>query len=156
MPVLVLLALMGFMAATRTFNAEGSAFIGSTTLLAVGYLLLTAHFLGKVVARFQLPKLTGYIGAGVLAGASGLDLIADEALDNAKIFTGVAVALIAMTAGTELELRRMRSLWRTIGWITGLAVVGGALVLAGALLLMSPLLPFVSALPPSQAAAIAL
>ncbi|MCX4241041.1 cation:proton antiporter [Paraliomyxa miuraensis] len=156
MNVLVLLALVGFMTATRTFNAEESAFIGSITLLVVGYLLLTAHFMGKVVARLQLPKLTGYIGAGILAGASGLDLIPDEALDNAKIFTGVAVALIALTAGSELELRRMRALWRAIGWITGLAVVGGALVLAGTVLGLSRWLPFMAGLTPPQAAAIAL
>ncbi len=151
----MLLAVIGLMVAARSFQVAGAS-LGSATALSVGYLLLSAYLMGHVAKTLRLPKLTGYLGAGLMAGASGLDLLPHAALDDLKIFTGVAVALIALTAGTELELKTMRPLARTILWITLVAVIGTAFVLAGATVLMSSFLPFMAGLSPTQVLAIAL
>lgn len=156
MRILLLAALVGFMAAARSFQAEGSGPIGAGPALSVGYLLLTAFFLGGLFKALRLPKLTGYLVAGMVAGASGLDLLPAASLDDLQIFTGVAIALIALTAGTELELRSMRPLLRTIRWVTLLAVVGGALVLSAVVFALQGLLPFMSALTVAQRVAISL
>jgi len=155
MRALILLAVIGLMIAARSFQVAGTS-LGSGTALSVGYLLLSAYLLGYVAKQLRLPKLTGYLGAGLLAGASGFDLLPHAALDDLKIFTGVAVALIALTAGTELELRAMRPLAKTIGWLTLLAVVGTALLLAGAAVAMSGFLPFMEGLGMVETVAIAL
>jgi len=152
---LILLAVIGLMTAARSFQVAGAS-LGSATALSVGYLLLSAYLLGYVAKQLRLPKLTGYLGAGLMAGASGFDLLPHAALDDLKIFTGVAVALIALTAGTELELRAMRPLARTILWLTFIAVVGTALLLAGATMLMSGFLPFMAGLDFMEVLAIAL
>jgi Kef-type K+ transport system membrane component KefB len=156
MRIVILAALVGCMAAAASFRVEGVSPTGAAPALAVGYLLLTAFFLGGVFKQLRLPKLTGYLTAGMLAGASGLDLIPHAALDDLQIFTGVAVALIALTAGTELEFRTMRPLLRTIAWITLLAVIGGALTLALAVFALSPFLPFMAELRSVEAIVIAL
>src|SRR5688572_4318922 len=143
------------MTAARSFQVAGAS-LGSATALSVGYLLLSAYLLGYVAKQLRLPKLTGYLGAGLMAGASGLDLLPNAALDDLKIFTGVAVALIALTAGTELDFKTMRPLARTILWLTLVAVIGTALLLAGATVLMSGFLPFMADLSLIEVIAIAL
>jgi len=61
-PLLLLLAVGGMMQAARSFT-DGS--LGSTEL-TFGYLLLVAYFTAKIISRFGLPKLTGYLIAGVV------------------------------------------------------------------------------------------
>lgn len=156
MRVVILAAIVGLMTAAASFQAEGQYPIGAGPALAVGYLLLTAFFLGALFHKGRLPKLTGYLAAGILAGHSGMDLLQHDVLDDLQIFTGVAVALIALTAGTELEMRTMRPLMRTILWITLIAVVGGAVVLALTVLALANLLPFLSGMSFVESAAIAM
>lgn len=151
---ILLLAVVGLMVAVRSFEAAGTE-LGSGSALSVGFLLLTAYFAGSVAKSIRLPRLTGYLAAGLAAGASGLQLLPSAVLDDLRIFTGVAVALIALTAGTELELRSMRSLARTIGWVTFIAVVGGALLLGCAVMLLRPLLPFMDGMSTLEAMAVA-
>ena len=156
MRLVILAAIIGLMTAAASFRAEGHYPIGAGPALAVGYLLLTAFFFGALLKQIRLPKLTGYLLAGILAGHSGMDLLPHDALDDLKIFTGVAVALIALTAGTELEIRAMRPLMRTIGWVTLIAVVGGAVVVSLTVLALSGLLPFMDDLSWTERAAVAL
>lgn len=146
MRVIILLALLGLMSAAASFSVEGAPPVGAGPALSVGYLLLTALFLGGVFKNLGLPRLTGYLVAGMIAGHSGLDLLPHSALDDLQIFTGVAVSLIALTAGTELELRAMRPVLPTVIRVTAVAVVGGALVLAGGVLALAGLLPFMDGL----------
>lgn len=154
MRVLILLALVGLMAAARSFEVPGRS-VGSTTALAVGFLLLCAYLMGWLAKNLSMPKLTGYLLAGMLAGDSVLALIPEAAAGDLKIFTGVAVSLIALTAGTELEMRTMRPLLRTIGLITGIAGIGTVVIIAVAAWLMRGQLPFMAELSPSGCIAMA-
>lgn len=148
MRVLILLAVVGLMTAARTFEVVGDS-IGSGTALTVGFLLLTAYMTGWIAKQLGMPKLTGYLIAGLAAGDSALALIPHATMGDLKIFTGVAVSLIALTAGTELEMKTMRPLMRTIGWLTGLAGIGTVLVLSVAVYLLHGLLPFMDGLSPT-------
>ena len=95
----VLLALLaGLMHTARTFSTGGQAAAG--TSLGFGYLLLTAFLSGRIFAAARLPKLTGYIAAGVVVGPSVLGFLDATVVDNLQIVNGVAVSLIALTAGT--------------------------------------------------------
>jgi Kef-type K+ transport system membrane component KefB len=151
----VLLALLaGLMHTARTFSAGGQAAAG--TSLGFGYLLLTAFLSGRIFAAARLPKLTGYIAAGVVVGPSVVGFLDATVVDNLQIVNGVAVSLIALTAGTELRLDRIRPLARTIGLTTALGVFFGALAIAATVFLLRGQLAFLSALPAAQAAAVAL
>lgn len=154
MRLLVLLAIVGLMAAARSFEVAGDT-IGSATALAVGFLLLAAYMTGWIAKQLGMPKLTGYLAAGLLAGDSLLALIPEASAGDLKIFTGVAVSLIALTAGTELEFRKMRPLVRTVAWLTGLAGIGTAVVLTLTVWLMRGYLPFMNDLSPAGAVAMA-
>jgi Kef-type K+ transport system membrane component KefB/mannitol/fructose-specific phosphotransferase system IIA component (Ntr-type) len=151
--LLILLALAGLMQATRSFAEPGYAGPGAVAL-GLGFTLLAAFFAGGVFKSIGLPRLTGYIVAGIVSGPSMLALLSPAMVGDLRIFNGVAVALIALSAGTELELARMRPLLRTIGWLTLTAVIGTALLLGLTVYLARDLLPFLGALPPVQALAV--
>src|SRR5690606_22772583 len=72
------------------------------------------------------------------------------------IFNGVAVALIALTAGTEMHMPTMRPLFRSIAWITLFAVLGTTVLLSLVVYLARPLMPFMADLAAGQAIALAL
>ncbi len=154
MQILILLAIVGLMTAARSFEVVGAT-IGSSTALAVGFLLLTAFLMGWLAKQLRMPKLTGYLAAGLVAGDSVLHLLPEASTGDLRIFTGVAVSMIALTAGTELEMRTMRPLLRTIGWLSGLASIGTIFVIGGAAYLMRPLLPFMAELDASGTIAMA-
>lgn len=150
--LLSLLLLAGLMYTAQGYAAE----VGETsTLIAFGYLMLSAYFGGEVCARWKLPKLTGYILVGVAAGPSALGLVDHDAVGELRFLGEVATALIALAGGAELELRVLRSLLRTITSIIFWAILGTVVVLTGTLLALRPLLPFLEAMPTLAAVAVA-
>ena len=116
------------------------------TSLALGYVLLTAFFAGRVASSLRLPKLTGYLAAGVLVGPHGLGLVGSGMVDQLGIVNGMAVALIALTAGTELDMVGLRPLFRTILWTTVFAVFGTQLILGVAFFAGRSVFPFLAEL----------
>jgi Kef-type K+ transport system membrane component KefB len=140
---IVILCIGGLMHAARTFlphDAEEHAIAG--TALSFGFLLLVAFFAGKVFAALRLPRLTGYIVAGVLAGPSVLALTSRDMLRALGPVQGVAICLIALAAGGELNLKRMRPLLGIIRSMTLWVVAASALVCTSAVFALRPWLPF--------------
>jgi Kef-type K+ transport system membrane component KefB len=152
-PLLLLLALGGLMHAVATFAP--SILTPAGPELAFGFLLLAAYFAGKLVSRFGLPKLTGYILVGIITGPHVLDLVQKGMTRDLKMVGDVAVALIALQAGSELQIPQIRPLFRTIRSMTFYAVFGTMLVLTALLMVIRPLIPFLDELPFVSAVAVA-
>lgn len=154
MNALVVLILFGLMRALRSFDSDApSSSIG--TSVALGYLLLTGYFVGRIFAGIRLPKLTGYIVSGLVVGPAALGLVNEQMVDSLKIVNGMAVALIALTAGTELDLQTMRPLFRSIQWITIVGILGTATLLGFVVFGARSLLPFMAVMSTPHAAAVA-
>ena len=151
-PILLLLALGGLMHAAGTFAASSATLAGPE--LAFGFLLLTAYFAGSLVARMSMPRLTGYIIAGIVVGPFALRLVEQQQTGELRMVGDVATAIIAVTGGAELELKSIRPLFKSIRAMTFYAVIGSMVVVAGTLLVIRPLIPFLDALPLTQAAAV--
>lgn len=146
MKLVLIVILAGLMQAARAFAPpSGLGSQAAATALACGYLLLTGFLLGAIFKRIGLPKLTGYLVAGIASGPNVLGLVSHEQVVNLQIFNGVAIALIALTAGSEMHFRTLRPIARSIAWVAGLAVTGTSLILAIAAWLMRDLLPFLDA-----------
>lgn len=157
MRLLLLLILAGLMHAARSFAPDLSAGGGAAgTALAFGYLLLSAFLLSSLFKSMRLPRLTGYLVAGILAGPHVLDLVGDPMVSNLEIFNGIATALIALTAGVELDLRAMKPLLKSIAWLTSVAVCGTLVLISVAAFLLRSQLPFLHQLPTNQVAAMSL
>jgi Kef-type K+ transport system membrane component KefB len=155
MNVVLVVLLTALAHAARSFFA-GEAMASAGTAMSLGYLLLAGLFVGDLFKKVRLPKLTGYIMTGIVAGPAVLDVVPVEALERLALFSGVAVALIALTAGLEMEIAMLRPLYRTIKWVSLFVVGGATLVLAGAVLALGPLLPFMNDLSLGQRIAVAL
>ena len=150
-PLLILLAVGGLMQAARSFSADTS--IGGTEL-AFGFLLLASYFTAKVINRVGLPKLTGYLLAGVLAGPYVLQLVTHEMTDSLKVVSNTATAVLALQAGSELELKKIKPIMKTLSGITIFAVIGAMFALGGMLFLIRPMLPFFDGMTTTQSAAV--
>jgi len=104
-PMLLLLALGGLMHAARSFtDAAGAAGVE----LAFGFLLLVAFFNARFLHKLGLPHLTCYLLAGIIAGPQLLDLVTDDMTKQLKVVSDVAVCMIALTAGAELNFGKIR------------------------------------------------
>jgi Kef-type K+ transport system membrane component KefB len=134
-PLLLLLAVGGLMQAARSFTGESS--IGGAEL-AFGYLLLVAYFTSKIINRFGLPKLSGYLLAGVLSGPFVLGLVTHEMTDALKVVSDTATAIIALEAGAELQISAIRPVMKTLRGITLFAVVGSMFAIAAMLFILRP------------------
>ena len=157
MRIVYVLILAGLMNAARSFAPEISVGGGAAgTALACGYLLLSAFLMGSLFKSVHLPKLTGYLAVGILTGPQVLNLVTGPMVSNLQIFNGVATALIALTAGVELDLKRMKPLWKSISWLTSVAICGTILLISCAAFLLRHRLPFLEQLPTLQAVALSL
>lgn len=156
MQVLLLLVVVGLMHATRSFTPSPLQGSGpAAVVMAAGFLLLAALFAGNLAKELHVPRLTGYLMLGVVMGPQVLGLVGDVTLGQLRIFNGVAISLIALTAGTEMDLKMMRPLFRGIAWITLIGVVGTGVVLSVAAYFMRDLLPFMRGMSTGQVMAVA-
>jgi Kef-type K+ transport system membrane component KefB len=154
--VSLLIIFCGLMHAARSFAPmPGLGAAAGGAVLATGFLLLAANLSGNIFKGIGLPRLTGYLVLGVIAGPKVLDLVSEDMVVSLRIFNGVAISLIALTAGSELEFRSLRPLFKTITSISVFAILGTMLVLTGAVFLAKPWLPFLHELNDLQALALA-
>lgn len=158
MRALIVLILAGLMHAARSFAPETAGGGGGAagTALACGYLLLSAFLVGSIFKSARLPRLTGYLATGIVVGPQVLSLVSEPMVSNLRIFNGIATALIALTAGVELDLRSMKPLLRSITWLTALAVCGTILLISLAVFLLRGALPFLHGLAIIQIAALSI
>ena len=136
--LLVLLALGGLMHAAGTFSGSAGS---AGTLLAFGYLLLVAYFAGRVVSRIGLPRLTGYLLAGVVSGPFVLELVTSPMTGKLRVVNSVATCILGLVAGAELNLKRVKPVKRTLTLIIAFAVVGSIFALTGVLFAIKSMLP---------------
>lgn len=153
MNLVLLVVLGGLMHATRAFGPAAPGDAG--TLLAFGYVLVSAFFAGGLFKQLRLPRLTGYIATGVVAGPMVLGLLSREMVGSLDVVSGIAIAMLALTAGNEISFRSMRPLLRSVAGISVVGVLGTTVLLTAAVWLLRPLLPFLRGLGPAQAAAVA-
>jgi Kef-type K+ transport system membrane component KefB len=154
MRVLLVLILAGLMHAARSFAPDTAIGGGAAgTALACGYLLLSAFFMGSIFKSLGLPQLTGYLATGLIVGPQVLQLVSAPMVSNLQIFNGLATALIALTAGVELDLRAIRPLLKSINLISLIAVCGTVGLISGAVFLLRARLPFMHTMTPLQVVA---
>jgi Kef-type K+ transport system membrane component KefB len=152
--VLALVAALSF--AARSFLTEGTNITGSGAALAFGFLLLAALQTGHIFHALRLPHLTGFILCGALFGPEVLGLLTHAMIKDLTIVKNVAVALIALTAGCELNFRKLAPKIKAIGLVSffGMAFAGASIW--GFFYLMSPRLEFMAEMTPPQRAVICL
>ena len=136
--VILLLAVGGMMNAVGSFSHAATS---GGTELAFGYLLLAAYLGGRVISRFGFPRLTGSLLIGVLSGPFVFGLATNDMTHSLRIVNDVATAILGLTAGGEMNLKRVRPLMGTLRAITVYAILAGMLVLSAVVFVLRPFLP---------------
>ena len=134
----IVLLLVAAMVLLHHFAAPAAA-AASSAMLALGFVVLASYAVGQLVEVVKLPHITGYLLAGMLLGPSLAELLPSAwalppfdrgilsrpVIESLSVLDALAVALIALTAGGELDLAAIRRSLRTLG----LVLAGQALVL---------------------------
>ena len=112
----------------RSFLPEGMDG-GGGAILAFGFVLLAAIQTGHIFHALHLPHLTGFLLCGAVFGPEVLGLLTPSMVHDLAVIKRVAVGLIALSAGCELNLRELRPRLKVVGSIAALGtLVAGALV----------------------------
>jgi Kef-type K+ transport system membrane component KefB len=113
--------------------------------LLIGLVLLAGWAMGRLAETVALPRVTGYIIAGILMNPRLLPWIPEEFPERTEIATNIALAVITFEVGGSLLYRRIKELGRVIVLITLCEAESAFLaVLLGFLALLS-FLPSLSA-----------
>ncbi len=112
--LIVVGALLGLMVGLELLGAQGTTGTHPLTLAAIGFVILAAFAIAELLAARGLPKVTGYILSGVLLGPWVGDVLTLAVVEQMGMFQTLAIGLIALTAGLELDARALAKLARTL------------------------------------------
>ncbi len=118
---------VGLTMAARSFLPPSVTITGSGAALAFGFLLLAALQSGIIVQALRMPHLTGFILCGAIFGPELLGLITPAMLKDLTLVKKVAVGLIALNAGCELNFAALRPKIKTISVLSAFALVASGL-----------------------------
>lgn len=113
----------------------------SNPLLGIGILLIAGYFGGRAANAVKLPRVSGYLIAGMLLSQSCFNILSSHLVaKDLYIITEIALGIIAFNIGGSLIFRRIQRLGKNIVWITFFQA-GGVLILSTLLLVLTiPLL----------------
>jgi Kef-type K+ transport system membrane component KefB len=97
------LILLLLLAGMQIIQPLGHDTPSSEALLAFGFLILAAYTVGEIVNGIGLPKLVGYLLAGIVFGPSALHTVSYDVILRLNPVNELAVSLIAFLAGAELK-----------------------------------------------------
>lgn len=129
--------------------------IGRLTVLT-GFVLLAASVAGRLASVFGLPRLTGFLLVGILAGPSALGVMTAADVDALQLIDEFALALIALLAGGELKVEQIRPRLKTIAAMTLGVTIVVWVGMTGTVLAVRPLVPFLAELELQAALGVAL
>jgi hypothetical protein len=115
-----LLALALMMAFVHHLTATGP--LEARATLALGFLLIAAWIGGEVTRHLGLPRVTGFLLVGFCVGPQWWRLVRADELAALQLIADAAVALIALAAGSALEIKTLG-----IGRTGFARVAGGAI-----------------------------
>lgn len=127
-----------------------------STSIAIGFILIFAFLFGKKISRLNLPQITGFIIAGLICGPYLMKFLSVSDVRDLQLLDGLALSLIALTAGGEMRLGRLRESMKSIAAIVFFqtAIIITGFVLLG--VLGTSLFPFFSGKTVYQAVAVSL
>ena len=104
--LVVLALLVGGAVLLEPLRAPTEGVIAPRSLFLFGILLLTADTFGAMAHDVGLPRLIGYLVAGLALGPSLSGIVPAGVLEDLSMMKRLAVGLIGLLAGAELRTRR--------------------------------------------------
>ncbi|MCC7381728.1 MAG: cation:proton antiporter [Deltaproteobacteria bacterium] len=118
------------------FSREGEG------LFALGLLMVGGEIGGRLVSYVGLPRLTGYLTVGVLAGPHVFGAFSTKSVKDLTLVNGLALALIALQAGAELTTEMIRRGFKSMVASTVVQAATQPILIGAAFVLLARQLPF--------------
>ena len=124
-----LFLVIAFVSIVQLYPYGEASGIQGTTAFSLGFVIIVGFLMGEIVVRIQLPRITGYLLAGMLVGPYLGGWLTRETVQHLTLIDKIALSLIAISAGCELRLSELRNHWKGVVSITlfqtfGLFVLG--------------------------------
>jgi len=107
------------------------------TILIFGIILISGYVFGEIAVKVKLPKVTGYILAGIFLNPGLFHFVPENFIDNTSLVTNISLSVITFSVGGTLLYSHIKKLGKGILFITlfeaefaFLAVFIGFLVIA--------------------------
>lgn len=101
-------------------------------LVYLGLLLLAGFAGGRVAKLVNLPRVSGYILAGMVLSPALLGVLPEEMVrEDLSLVTEIALGIIAFSIGGALQLKMLRRLGKQILWITVTQTMAVFLLVSG-------------------------
>ncbi len=144
--LVVLVLLVGGAVLLEPLRVPTEGVIAPRSLFLFGILLLTADTFGALAHDLGLPRLVGYLVAGLALGPSVLDVVPPGVLQDLSMMKQLAVGVIALLAGAELRIKDLVDRYRTIAWVLALQTAAVLVGLTMLVLLLRSWFPFLQGL----------
>lgn len=112
--------------------------LGTFTFVSLG-----AYQVGKLFARWNLPLISGYLLAGIIAGPFVFSFVDFESLGELRFLDEISLAFIAFAAGSEMYLKELQGRLRSIAWHTVMQLLIVFVIGTIAFALLTNNIPFV-------------
>lgn len=114
----------------------------ASTLLSVAIALVAGLLLSRIVKRFGMPAVTGYLIAGILVGpfclgalgVHGIGFISLENAEEYKILSDLALGFIAFAIGNEFRMSELKETGKAAAVIGCVQALTATLVVDAALI----------------------
>ena len=87
-------------------------------LLYLGIAMAAGLLFNRIVKKFNLPNVTGYLVAGLIIGPYVLNFLPELAVEQMSIITNVALGFIAFSIGGSFKISNLKALGAKILVIT--------------------------------------
>jgi Kef-type K+ transport system membrane component KefB len=156
-PALVLAFIIALTVAARSFLPQHAATLGATgAALGFGFILLAAIQTGHIFHALNLPHLTGFILCGAVVGPEVLGFVDANSVAELAPMKRVAVGLIGLLAGCELNVRKLRPRLRNIAIFAGSGMAGAFVIVYAVFTVILMKLPATASMSVGQRLVIAL
>jgi Kef-type K+ transport system membrane component KefB len=111
-------------------------------LLATGLAILLGYLMGELARRVGLPRVSGYIAAGLILNPGITGLVTHDFVDSMGTTVDLSLAVLTFAIGGTLALGPLRELGKKILFIAvGEAQISALVVIGGCLVTLPFLLP---------------
>lgn len=98
--------------------------------ISLGIALIVGVAFGKLMNRFKVPAVAGYIIGGLLLGSSVFNIISGDTINQMSFISDFALCIIAFNIGSELEIPVIKQLGKSIFIIAFFEAIGAFILVS--------------------------
>jgi Kef-type K+ transport system membrane component KefB len=88
------------------------------SILLVGVIIFCGFIFGELAKKVKLPKVTGYILAGVFLNPGLFHIIPENFVEHTQVVTNIALSVITFSVGGTLLYSKIKKLGKSVLYIT--------------------------------------